>query len=84
MATGTPVSPYLSPEEIAGMTRPLTQAAAQMRYLRKIGIRAERRPDGSVLVMREWLVVRMPSEPKRRPELQPVIEKRRAQTTQTR
>ena len=45
----------LTQEAIAKMTHPLTQPAAQIRYLRKIGIRAERRPDGKVLVLWAWL-----------------------------
>jgi hypothetical protein len=49
------MTPALTPEEIYDIARPLTQPAAQLRYLRRIGIRAERRPDGSPLVLRAWL-----------------------------
>jgi len=45
----------LTQEEIFELTRPLKQPAAQIKYLRSIGIRAERRPNGQVLVLREWL-----------------------------
>ncbi|MFZ5540775.1 MAG: DUF4224 domain-containing protein [Pseudomonadota bacterium] len=43
----------LSDEEVAQICRPLRQPAAQIRYLTRIGIRANRRPDGSVLVLRQ-------------------------------
>ena len=49
------LDPWFTDAEIADMTRPLTQPAAQQRRLRAMGIRAERRPDGTVLVMRAWL-----------------------------
>lgn len=45
----------LSPAEIAELAPDLTQSAAIARELRRIGIRAELRRDGSVLVLREWL-----------------------------
>lgn len=48
----------LSPTEILELTRPLTRPHAQLRHLRRMGIRAERRPDGSVLVLRAWLADR--------------------------
>jgi hypothetical protein len=44
----------LTPAEIADLTG-LVQPAAQVKYLRSIGIKAERRRDGSVLVCRDWL-----------------------------
>ena len=49
---------WLSPSEILELTRPLTRPHAQLRHLRRMGIRAERRPDGSVLVLRAWLADR--------------------------
>lgn len=49
------MNPALTPDEVYDITKPLKQPAAQVRYLRKIGIRAERRPDGTVLVLRVWL-----------------------------
>lgn len=51
------MSLYLTDEEIEGLTH-LVRAAAQLRHLRRMGIRAERRPDGSVLVLRAWLAER--------------------------
>lgn len=61
--------PYLSEPEIANMTRPLTQPAAQVRHLRSLGIRAERRPDGTVLVMRAWLAPSANDDAKSKPRL---------------
>lgn len=49
---------FLSPSEILELTRPLTRPHAQLRHLRRMGIRAERRPDGTVLVLRAWLADR--------------------------
>lgn len=44
--------PYLTDEEIAEICRPRTQGAAQIRYLRSLGLRVSRRADGTPLV---WL-----------------------------
>lgn len=45
--------PYFSDEEIAEMCRPLTQSAAQIRFLKRMGVRVRgRRPDGTPLVLR--------------------------------
>lgn len=46
---------HLSDAELADICRPLTQHAARIRYLRTLGLRVERRPDGSPLVRRaDW------------------------------
>lgn len=45
--------PDLTDEEIADICRPLTQGAAQVRFLRRLGLRVERRPDGRPLVNRQ-------------------------------
>ena len=47
----------LTPEEILELTH-RTRPASQLQHLRRMGIRAERRPDGSVLVLRAWLAER--------------------------
>jgi hypothetical protein len=49
----------LTPAEIREITGK-TQPAAQLRHLKRMGIRAERRdnPDAPVCVVREWLAVR--------------------------
>ena len=45
----------LTDAEVDDICRPLKQHAAQVRYLRSLGLRVERRPDGSPLVRRsEW------------------------------
>lgn len=50
----TPQS-HLTPEEIASICHPLRQSAAQVRYLRSLGLLVNRRPDGTPLVSRtEW------------------------------
>ena len=48
----------LTPGEIFDLVRPRTRPAAQLRHLRRMGIRAERRPDGSILVLHAWLAER--------------------------
>lgn len=45
----------LPDDKIMDIARPLKQPAAIIRYFRGLGIRAEKRPDGSVLVLEEWL-----------------------------
>lgn len=44
--------PYLTDAEIAEICRPRTQGAAQIRYLRSLGLKVERRADGTPLVWR--------------------------------
>lgn len=44
--------PYLTDTEIADICRPRTQGAAQIRYLRALGLKVERRADGTPLVWR--------------------------------
>lgn len=46
---------HLTDAEIEDICRPLVQHAAQVRYLRSLGLRVDRRPDGSPLVRRsDW------------------------------
>lgn len=44
--------PYLTDEEIAGMTKPLTQGAARIKFLRSKGYKVDERPDGQPIVLR--------------------------------
>lgn len=44
--------PYLTDAEIAEICRPRTQGAAQIRFLRALGLKVERRADGTPLVWR--------------------------------
>lgn len=44
--------PYLTDAEIAEICRPRTQGAAQIRYLRALGLKVARRADGTPLVWR--------------------------------
>jgi hypothetical protein len=44
--------PYLTDAELAEICRPRTQGAAQIRYLRALGLKVERRADGTPLVWR--------------------------------
>lgn len=44
--------PYLTDAEIDEICRPRRQGAAQIRYLRSLGIKVHRRPDGTPLVWR--------------------------------
>lgn len=60
---GSP-APWLSAEEIADLCRPLTQPAAQSRFLKDVfGIQAKRKPDGSLLVMRTQIEAPAPATP---------------------
>lgn len=51
-----PVPPDLTDDEIARICKPLTQPAAQIRYLRDLGVQAARRRDGRPLVSRSHYV----------------------------
>lgn len=52
--------PFLTDDEIARITRPLTQGAARCRYFRRLGIKVDPRPDGQPLVGRaEFEAARM-------------------------
>lgn len=44
---------HLTDAEITSICRPLVQGAAQVRYLRALGLLVKRRPDGRPLVSRE-------------------------------
>lgn len=46
------MKPYLTPDEVAEITEPLTQGAARIKYFRRIGVKAEPRPNGQPLVLR--------------------------------
>ena len=59
----------LPESEILDIAHPLTQPAAIVKYFNKIGIRATRRPDGTVLVLREWLAQPVESGTKSRPTI---------------
>lgn len=50
--------PWLTSDEISNLCQPLTQPAAQSRFLKNaFGIEAKRKPDGSLLVMRAQIEV---------------------------
>lgn len=53
------MTPFLLDHEIAQMVYPLTQPAAQKRYLDKIGVPYTARPDGRPLVSREFVAQRL-------------------------
>lgn len=46
------MSPDLTQDEVDAICKPLVQKAAQVRYLRSLGLKVDRRPDGSALVNR--------------------------------
>lgn len=46
------MTPYLRADEIAEICAPLTQPAAQVRYLASLGLLVKRKPNGSPLVAR--------------------------------
>lgn len=46
------MTPFLRDDELAEMTRPLVQAGARRRYLRRMGVPFIVRPDGQPLVSR--------------------------------
>jgi hypothetical protein len=44
--------PYLTDEEIAHITAPRTQGAARIKFFKRLGVKAEPRPNGQPLVWR--------------------------------
>lgn len=49
------MTPWLSPDEIDDLCAPLKQHAAQMRFIRSLGITVREKPNGAPLVMRTHL-----------------------------
>ncbi len=43
---------YLTDNEIADLCKPLVQPAAQVRYLRQLGLHVEKKPNGRPVVVR--------------------------------
>jgi len=50
-----PTFPWLSDDEVAELCKPLEQPAAQLRYLKRLGLHVERKPNGRPLLMRSEL-----------------------------
>lgn len=46
------MTPHLTDEEIADITKPLTQGAARIRFFERLGVRVRARPNGQPLVWR--------------------------------
>lgn len=46
------MTPHLTEAEIADITAPLTQGAARIKYLRRLGVKVEPKPNGQPLVWR--------------------------------
>lgn len=44
--------PYLTDEEIEAITTPLTQGKARIRFFKRLGVKAETKPNGQPLVWR--------------------------------
>ena len=54
------MTPYLTDEELAEICASHTQGAAQIRLLRRWGIKVERKPNGRPLIRRhDWLAWRL-------------------------
>jgi hypothetical protein len=64
------MKPWLEQEEVDDLCHPLTQAAAQIRFLKSLGLTVRRKPSGDALVMRADVValsVPTPASPSARP-----------------
>jgi hypothetical protein len=46
------VSPFLTDEEIANATEPLTQGAARIKFFERLGVKVKAKPNGQPLVWR--------------------------------
>lgn len=54
-STHTATPPYLTDLELADICAPLVMPAAQLRYLRSLGLNVQRKPNGRPLLMRSEL-----------------------------
>lgn len=62
------MTPWLSQEEIDDLCKPLTQAVAQARYLkREYGIECKRKPSGDLVVFRHQLEPKDPQQRRTQP-----------------
>lgn len=58
------MKPYLTAAEITEITEPLTQGAARIKFFRRLGVKAEPRPNGQPLVWRaDFYAARVASVP---------------------
>lgn len=58
-----PTTPWLSQDEVDDLCKPLTQAGAQARYLkREYGIECKRKPSGDLVVFRHQLEPKAPAQ----------------------
>lgn len=53
------MTPFLSDDELREMCRPLTQSAAMCRFLKRLGIPHERKPNGMPLTSRDAVAGRL-------------------------
>lgn len=64
--------PWLTQEEIDDFCAPLTQAAAQIRFMRRLGLTVAQKPNGAPLVIRSHFErVMNPSATKTAPRAKP-------------
>lgn len=65
---------FLSDEEVARICEPLVQPAAQVRYLRRLRLKVETKPNGRALVVRshaEAVLSGLPATPPRQFDVEP-------------
>lgn len=61
------MTPWLTQDEIDDLCEPLTQHAAQLRFIRGLGITVGKKPSGAPLVMRAHFEETMNPAGKKRP-----------------
>ena len=61
------MTPWLSQSEIDDLCEPLKQSAAQLRFIRGLGITVRKKPNGAPLVMRVHFEETMNPAGKKRP-----------------
>lgn len=66
------MTPWLSQDEIDDLCEPLTQHAAQLRFIRRLGLTVREKPNGAPLVMRAHFdAMMMPAQKSRPAKCQP-------------
>lgn len=63
--------PWLTKDEIDDLCQPLTQAAAQIRFLRSLGLTVKTKPNGTPLVIRSHFEQVMNPAGKQKPAARP-------------
>lgn len=66
--TERPMPPFLTDEEIAALTHPLTQGAARIKFIESLGVKVRAKPNGQPLVGRAEFEAAMLAKNRKTPQ----------------